>query len=204
MPTDGTCSTARRWLSADRDGEALYDPSARAHLDGCRACSAWEHALDDVTRRLVVYPAGSPDTLGPALASWQDKASEPAADPELRLARAVLALAGVVGMMLAAMAAFAPATFGAGAHFGRDLVAFEAALSGGFLLAAWRPQRYSGSLLPVAGIAGVLTLLLTAGDLTTASVDLLAEASHVPVLFGLAGLFLLLDAANRSGRRRTT
>jgi predicted anti-sigma-YlaC factor YlaD len=203
MSDDATCASARRWLSADRDGEAFPDPSARAHLDGCGSCRAWEHALDDVTRRLVVHPAGSPDTLGPALASWQDTSAE-SSDPELRVARGVLALAGVLGILLAATAAFMPAPFGAGAHFGRDLVTFEAALSCGFLLAAWQPQRYGSSLLPVAGIAGVGTLLLSAGDLTTASVGLLAEASHVPVLFGLAGLFLLFDAANRSGRRWTT
>jgi predicted anti-sigma-YlaC factor YlaD len=200
MSVDTTCHAAREWLSAFRDGETLPDEAARTHVDDCRACAAWEGALDAVTRRLVLRPAGSPNLVGPALDAWHATSAAPS--PRQReIARLMLVLAGVAGLGLA-IATLAGAMTPDGSHFVRDLVAFEIAVAIGFLLGAWRPDRFSVGLLPVAGVAGLLTLLVSARDVPGAEAAWLAEASHIPVLLGMFGLFVLLDAMNTTAPRR--
>ena len=200
MSVDAACQDARQWLSAFRDGEALPDAGARAHITECRACSAWEGALDAITRRLVLRTAGSPNLISPAMAAWR-RGTGSALRGQRRAAQAMLLLAGITGLGLA-LATLIGVLAPNGSHFVRDLVAFEIALAIGFLLGAWRPDRFGLGLLPVAGVAGLLTLLVSAGDLPGTRTALLAEASHIPVLLGLFGLFVLLDAMNTTGPRR--
>lgn len=186
------CTAARRWLSTFRDGDAVHDATARAHIDDCAACTTWEATVDTVTRRMAVRSAGSPDLVAPAMAAWR----APERAGENRLGRMLLAVAGVAGLVLAAVSmAGSPAL-----HPARDVVAFEAALSVGFLLAAWRPEVYGRSLLPVAGVAALLVLVPTAADVGRTT-NLAAEASHLAVLLGLAGLFAQADASRHSARR---
>lgn len=195
--TDPSCTDARQWLSAFRDGEAMLDGPARAHLDNCSGCTSWEQSLDGLTRRLVVRSASAPDVTAAALVAWAQQPTSTAG--ELLAGRIALALAGVVGVVLAALTLVQR---GVGVHLSQDLAAMEAALAVGFLLAAWRPHRYGRALLPVSAVAGALTLLASTGDVTGTAANLLVEASHLPILLGLGGLFLLLDAAagGRGGR----
>lgn len=197
--TDPACTDARQWLSAFRDREAMPDSPARAHLDTCPGCTSWEQSLDGLTRRLVVRRASAPDVTAAALVAWSQQPT--AHVGELLAGRIALALAGVVGMVLAALTLVQR---GVGVHLSQDLAAMEAALAVGFLLAAWRPHRYGRAMLPVSAVAGVLTLLGTTSDVAGTAANLLAEASHLPVLLGLGGLFLLLDAASGGRRGRMT
>lgn len=205
LETAPDCTAARRWLSAFRDGEALPDGARRAHVDACPACTGWERELDAATRRLVLHAAGgSPDVTAAALVVWNKREvltrGEGAETPRQQVVgRLVLGTAGAVGLALAAASFIVADPLGAG-HLARDLVAFEAALSLGFVLAAWRPGRYGRGLLPVTAVAGVLSLLHNVTAVAGTSADLLAEASHLPVLVGLAGLFLLIDAGTRGLR----
>lgn len=198
MPAD--CTHVRAWVSAYRDGEALPDPQAREHLDACQACTAWAESLDALTRRMAVRAAGSPDLTGPALRAWAAQVTEPGTAQQ-RVARAILGVAGAAGLILAVATAFGVVDPAAG-HSVRDLVAMESALAVGFLLGSWRPDRYTRGLLPVAAVAGVLTLTMSAGDVAGSSADLLREASHLPVLLGLLGLFVLLDGTGATVPRR--
>ena len=198
MPSD--CTTARRWMSAERDGEALPDAAALAHLETCDACAAWETTLSTVTRRMTLRPAQSPDVTGAALAVWAERAERPHAT-QARVARVLLAIAGLAGVLLAA--ATATGLVGPTAtHSTTDLVAMESALAVGFLLGAWRPDRYSRGLLPVTVVAGLLTLTTSANQMSSSTADLLREAAHLPVLLGMLGLFVLLDASGATTRHR--
>jgi hypothetical protein len=109
----------------------------------------------------------------------------------------VLALAGASGLLLAAVTLLGPD--GAG-HALRDLLGFQVAFAVGFLLCSINPARYSRALLPLTAAAGLVVLLPSATDVGTGTA-LLREASHLPMLVGLAGLLLLQD--NSSRRRRT-
>jgi hypothetical protein len=199
---DAVCERARAWLSAARDAQAGDDPRARAHLEGCGPCARWAATLDEVTRYARVRPGTAPDVLGPALAAWPEHSAAPSTWPDARqtqVGRAVLAGAGLAGLALAALGLLD--VFGyageAGFHLGWELYSFEAALAVGFLLAARSPRRYLGGLLPVALAAVLLTLVPSAGVAASGGADLVREASHVPLLAGVAGLLLLADARHR-------
>ena len=187
------CTTARRWLSAERDGEALPDTVARSHVESCDACTAWESTLSTVTRRMTLRTAATPDVTRAGLAAWAERAEQPHAT-QARVARTLLGIAGIAGLLLAG--ATAVGLVGpTGAHSTSDLVAMESALAFGFLLGAWRPDRYSRGLLPVAVVAGLLTLTTSASQVSGSTADMVREAAHLPVLLGMLGLFVLLDAS---------
>jgi predicted anti-sigma-YlaC factor YlaD len=190
MPETRTCSDARQWVSAFRDGDALPDAEARAHIDSCADCTAWERSLAELTRKLVVRAADAPDVTSAAVAAW---GSRPVRSPQQIAARVILALAGAVGLVLAGVA-MGRAGGPSAAHLSQDLGALQAGLSLGFLLAAWRPERYCRALVPVAAVAGTLTLLSSHGFPAADVADLLVEATHLPVLVGFAGLLLWSDA----------
>ncbi len=200
-----SCRTAREWLSAYRDDEALYDPASRAHLEACEACASWSRTVDVVTRRLAVRSVGAPPVAAAAVAAFGQLQTRPLAR-QTRLARGLMAAAGVCAIVLAAIGmsqslATMPSTE---AHIGRELYAFEAALGLGFLLSAWRPRRYAAAMLPVTVAVMLMAVLPSAFELVGSTVDALTEASHLPVLVGLGALLLLFDASqqgrSRSGR----
>lgn len=193
------CTSARSWLSAFRDSEAPPDAAARRHIDDCSTCTAWEATLDTVTRRVAVRAAGSPDVTTPALAAWAQRVEQPTF--QHRAAQVILTVAGVAGLVLAGATALGLVGSSA-AHPVRDLVAMESAMAIGFLVGAWRPDRYTRGLLPVAAVAGVLTVTGSTTAVGGSSADLVREAAHLPVLLGVLGLFVAVDAVNGTARRR--
>jgi predicted anti-sigma-YlaC factor YlaD len=201
VPADTTCHDARTWLSAFRDGEALPEQAPREHIDGCAACGAWESTLDQIARRYAVRSVSTPDVTAPALAAWRTSASRSSHAGQQRVARGMLALSGLGGLVLAAVT-FTGLLGPGSSHFLRDLVAFECAIAVGFLLAAWRPDRYLRGLLPVAGVAALLIMTGSTGTIAGTRADLLVELSHLPVLLGVFGLFVLVDARPTTGPRR--
>jgi hypothetical protein len=212
---DTRCRPARAWLSAARDGEAGADPSAGAHLASCAGCGRWQAALDAaetaVARAQAAQPV--PDVTAAALDAWAEQerragaARSAAADPGRpgsaagRAARWLLVAAGVAGLVLAAVQLTASPGSPAGGHYGQDLLGFQVAFAVGFLLCARHPERYARALLPITAAAGLVVLLPSAADLTGGPLDLLAEAGHLPVLAGLAGLVLLVGATPAPSRR---
>jgi predicted anti-sigma-YlaC factor YlaD len=194
------CRSAREWLSAFRDGEAFHDEPAARHLATCEACAAWVRALDGLTGRLRLRPAARLDLVGPALAAWR---AGVAGRRRLRVAagRAVLAAAAVTGVLLAAsrLAGVPALSPSIGAHAGRELAGFEAALAVGFALAAWRPRQHAGGLLWVALTVAALTLAGSATDVLGGRSQLAAEAAHLPLLAGVVGLALTRPARRRPG-----
>ncbi len=194
------CRDAREWLSAYRDTEALDDPVARAHLESCGACTTWASVLDQVTRAVRLRSTGSPDVASAAIEAFQTKRPPTAARETARL---LLGTAGLAGLALFALAlAGLPGTAVIAGHFGQDLSGLHAAISLGFLLAAWQPARYGRGLLPVAAMAVLVVLLPSAAHATGPVAAPLAEAAHLPLLVGLVGLLLLLDPISQ--RKRAT
>lgn len=204
MPDRDTaaCRPAREWLSAFRDGEAPDDVGARGHVQGCGACAAWAVAIDRRavgTRDLYTPPAGV-DVVAAAVAAFGARQGA-RRDLRERAGVAVLAVAGVSGFVLAAL------SLGSlGGHAHQDLLGFQLALSVGFLLCARDPSRYGRGLLAVSAAASLVVLLPSAAGTAGGGLDLLAEASHLPVLLGLVGLLLLLDTVRGpdGGSRRAT
>lgn len=191
----------RAWLSALRDGEARDEPSAWDEVAACADCRAWAGALDEVEASAVRAAAEpGPDVAGAALSAWRCEQRAPASRGHARL---VLGLAGVSGIVLAALSLLALPAGSAAGHLGRDLLGFQAVYAVGFLLCSADPGRYARALLPLTAVASVVVLLPSAAAGAT-GVGLLAEASHLPVLLGLVGLLLLLDTHPRPRRPRPT
>jgi len=184
------CRPAREWLSAFRDGEAADDARAHAHVQDCAACAAWAVGVDRATaagtRGLYAPPPGV-DVVTAAVADFAARQGD-RRDLRERVGVAVLAVAGVSGFVLAALSLGA-----VGDHTHQDLLGFQIALSVGFLLCARDPARYGRGLLAVSAAASLIVLLPSAAGTAAGGLDLLAEASHLPVLAGLIGLLLLLD-----------
>jgi hypothetical protein len=194
------CRAAREWLSAFRDTEAFDDGAARAHIGACEACTAWASRLAWVTRIVRVRPAGSPDVAGAAIEAFRRKVEQPPAR-QREVARFLLGVAGVAGLALFVIALIGvPGTAAVAGHFGRDVSGLHAAISFGFLLAAWRPACYGRGLLPVVAMAVLVVLLPSAAHAASPDAALLAEAAHLPLLVGLTGLLLLLDPVEHHKR----
>lgn len=192
------CRPAREWLSAFRDGEAADDVGAHAHVQACAACAGWALGVDRAAASagaLYAPPAGV-DVVTTAVAAFEARQGD-RRDLRERIGVLVLALAGVSGFILAAM------SLGSlGDHTHQDLLGFQLALSVGFLLCAHDPSRYGRGLLAVSAAASLIVLLPSAAGTAAGGLDLLAEASHLPVLVGLIGLLLLLDTVRQPERPR--
>jgi predicted anti-sigma-YlaC factor YlaD len=193
------CRTAREWLSAFRDTEALDDWAARSHISACEACTAWASTLARVTRAVRVRPAGSPDVAGAAIEAFRN-IEQPLAHQH-EAARFLLGVAGMAGLVLFVISLVGlSGTATVAGHFGQEVSGLHAAISFGFLLTAWRPARYGRGLLPVAAMAVLVVLLPSAAHATSPDAVLLTEAAHLPLLVGLTGLLLLLDPARQHKR----
>lgn len=196
-----TCHTTREWLSAYRDAEAPDDPVSRGHLEACAACGTWSARLRQVTRAVAASHASTPpDVVGPALAAWTSR-EEARSGRRGRVGRLVLAFAGVSGIVLtvAALVILPTSTD----HALRDQFGFQLAFCLGFLLCSRDPRRYGRAMLPLAAAASVIVLLPSAAETAANDLELLAEASHLPILLGLFGLVLVMDSFRRGTRGRS-
>ncbi|GEM_PF-1493055 len=185
MTSSTTCTTARNWFSADRDGEAGPDPDASAHLDACADCAHWVAAFDHVTRQVRLRAPMAPASVTDAVARI---ASKPLPVRHDSLGRVLLAVAAISGLVI--LIASATGIFGhshLGSTEGREAEAITIALLGGFALAAWRPARLAAGLLPVAVLAAMITLSLSVIEVASGAVPVVDEFSHLPLLIGAIG-----------------
>jgi predicted anti-sigma-YlaC factor YlaD len=184
------CATAREGISAILDGE---DPGAgpdevEAHLAQCAACRAWREAAHHVTRRARLQPAHP----GPSRAA-EVLAAVPARTPATRRpGRAGLARASLAGIAAAQLALTIPCLLlgqdhSAPEHIAHEAGSFGAALTAGFLVAAWRPQRALG-MRALVGVAAMLLLLTAVADLAAGRTNLGDETPH---LLAVAGWLLV-------------
>jgi predicted anti-sigma-YlaC factor YlaD len=208
MPNEhpgSSCADARAWFSAYRDRAVERDEARMSHMESCPGCAGYAEDLAALTRQVRLRAVDADDAvdvgelIAPAMAAFD------AAPRRRRISapRLVLGLAGVFGLAVAILGLLdVSGVYAAtGFHLGWELYSFEAALSIGFLLAAWRPERHVSGLLPVTVGVAIMMLVPTFGAAGGSS-DLLREVSHLPVWLGLFGLLLSLDL--RKNRRTST
>lgn len=185
MSSHDVCTEAREWLSAYRDGEEGPDADARDHLDRCEDCIEWVTTFDHLTRqvRLRAPLAPAPVTAAVDRIAGTAPPARPAA-----LGPALLAIAAVSGLLVLALGAIG--VFGhahLGSTDGRQAEALALSLYGGFLLAAWRPDRLAAGLLPVAALAAAINIALSVIEVATHAVPVADELAHLPLVVGAVG-----------------
>jgi hypothetical protein len=179
------CTAARIWFSDTRDGEAPQDGHLEQHIATCPACTRWTAAFDQVNRTVRLR---SPQPSAAARARILTAARTAPVPGRDRLTTAILATAAI-GMVVA----FALATAGVFGHShlgtaeGRDSEALMISLAGGYALAAWRPSRLAVGLLPVALLAGLVTVVTSIIALGAGTTTLVSEITHLPLLLGAIG-----------------
>ncbi|MGI9016547.1 MAG: hypothetical protein ACR2HR_05475 [Euzebya sp.] len=142
---------------------------------------------DDLERDAVQRYRGRLGHAPPAITDSAVAAfrSQRAAHRAWTLARVLLVVAGIAGLVLDL-----PVVLGSATHTTQDVAVLHVALAAGLLVAAWRPDRYARGLAPVAVIAAALLVLPSATGVGAATISPLAEAGHLPVIAGAAALLL--------------
>lgn len=157
-----------------------------------------ERAARMYRQRLGEAPHGVTDAATHAFRDVHAREARTGWDP----ARVLVALAGLSGLLLDSVV-----LLGGTAHSRQDVAALHVALCIGFVIAAWRPQRYARGLAPVAAAAALLLLLPTLGDTSAVTESAAQELSHLPIVTGAAALLLArwhdgVEVAHRDARRR--
>ncbi|ONI77721.1 hypothetical protein ALI144C_30170 [Actinosynnema sp. ALI-1.44] len=191
----GTCTEA---LSARLDGEQEPVPAAEvdAHLETCAACQDWYDAAAALNRRVRVREfVATPDLV--------DAVLEEARPRRRPLARMALAGVGLIQLLLAV-----GQLFGSDAHSSHGVTltphlisegaAWNLALGLAMLAAAWQTRRASG-LLPAVGVFVAALVVFSVVDLATVGVPTSRLLSHVPLLAGVALLYIVQREHKRGG-----
>jgi predicted anti-sigma-YlaC factor YlaD len=184
-----TCETCRDALSARLDGEDPGTPEALVdrHLAGCAACRAWSAQLTSAAGALRVTPAEPvPDLTAPILAAAAARRRAATPGP----ARVALLLVGLAQVVVALPSLLGDAD-GASVHVAREHGAWELALAIGLVVAAVRPARTTGGLVPVLAVLTTALLVSTGIDVASGHTTAMSEAGHLLPLTGLAMLVLL-------------
>ncbi|MCE7008643.1 zf-HC2 domain-containing protein [Kibdelosporangium philippinense] len=183
----GTCTEA---LSARLDGESLGWPEAEvdAHLKTCASCQDWYTAATNLNRRVKVRSfVPTPDLVSSVLAE--------AAPRRRPVARIALAGVGLIQLLLAMAQLFGTDTHAAhGAtltpHLISEGAAWNLALGLAMLAAAWQTKRAIG-LLPAVGVFVAALVVFSVIDLATIGVPASRLLSHIPLVAGVALLYLV-------------
>ena len=180
-----TCTEARGWLAAHRDGEAGPDDDAGAHLEACDHCRSWVIAFDQVSRQVRLRAPMPAAALTAAVARI---AAEHPPQPTSVTGRRLLVAAAITGAaVLALSAAGLVGHTHLGSAEGRQAEALSLSLIGGYALAAWRPARLAAGLLPVAAFAAAITVALSILEVSSGAVPITDELAHLPLVLGAAG-----------------
>lgn len=192
---DPQCDPIREALSAALDNEdpGLPREDVDAHLATCGPCRAFAECTASLNRSVRVRAAEPvPDLTEAILGSRPAAALRPEPETPAWARYGLLTVAATV-LILALPVLFS----GGGPHDGRDLAAFEVALSAALLLVVWQPRRAQG-LLPMAATLGVASIASAAVDVANGNVPLAGEANHVLVLVGLALLWVMARPEHRA------
>ncbi|MBM7775532.1 putative anti-sigma-YlaC factor YlaD [Actinokineospora baliensis] len=182
------CSTCREALSARLDGEAEPAPAAEtdAHLAQCPACTAWQVRAQALTRAIRVRPAEQPPDLVVAALAVRPR-------PAALIPRLALAVVALVQFWIALAQLLTPSAHGdhgLSGHLFNEGAAWNLALGIGLLVAAVRVTRASGLLPTLTGFVALL-VALSIHDLAQGTATFARVASHLPLLAGLALLYLV-------------
>ncbi|WP_227983674.1 zf-HC2 domain-containing protein [Nocardia spumae] len=188
------CETVREALSARIDGEAEPIPAevTDRHLAACPACRGWCRSAETLRRTMIVRTAPQvPDLTAAILGELPPARRAP------QIARVALAAVAVAQTGLA-VAQLVGADTGMGdshgafmlGHMTHESAAWNLAVGIGLIWAALR-IRTAAAQLPMLGVfVGALTgaslLDLIRGDVTVGRL-----ATHIPVLVGVALLYLV-------------
>lgn len=186
------CRACTEALSARLDGEP--EPVAAVevdeHLAGCADCRAWYADAVVLTRRVRVREVTqTPDLVASVLA-------EVDARPQRRpWARMALAAIGLVQLLLAVGQLFGTQVHAHGGevltgHLINEGAAWNLALGLAMLAAAWQTRRAVG-LLPAMAVFVAALVVFSLVDLMTTGVPASRLLSHIPLVAGLALLYLV-------------
>lgn len=192
------CGTCKEALSARLDGEDLGRPEAEvdAHLETCASCQDWYSTATDLNRRVKVRSfVPTPDLVSSVLAETQ-----PRRRPGARLA---LAGVGLIQLLLAVAQLFGTDVHsGHGAtltgHLISEGAAWNLALGLAMLAAAWQTKRASG-LLPAVGVFVAALVVFSVIDVATVGVPGSRLLSHIPLVAGVALLYLVQREHKQGG-----
>jgi predicted anti-sigma-YlaC factor YlaD len=187
------CGACREALSARLDGEPEPVPAAEVdeHLAGCEDCQAWYTDAVVLTRRVRVREVTpTPDLVAAVMAEAHP---QPRRRPWARIA---LAGIGLVQLLLAVAQLFGTQVH---AHNGGEVLtghlinegaAWNLALGLAMLAAAWQTGRAVG-LLPAVAVFVLALVVFSLVDLMTSGVPGSRLLSHIPLVAGLALLYLV-------------
>ncbi len=176
------CERWRDALSARLDSEPLGVDEALldAHLTGCAACCDHAAALESLHRGLRLRAADPVPDL-------TDEILTAAAADRRPWVSLTLVLRGVLVLIAALEIGLASPDLLGRWHAGSELGTWSIAVGVGFLSVAMKPARAS-ALVPMLGIAGVLTALVTTRHLVDGAAQLSGEWPHGIVLAGVVVL----------------
>ncbi len=193
------CRTTRDIISARIDGETVDPPDGDlvdTHLAACSACRSYQEGVYSLRRSTTVRPVeGRPDVTAAVMARLSV--------PDTGTGEWIRYLLGSIGLTLALLnlpLLVTARSADAEPHMSRHLGAFGLALGAGLLFAAVRPERAMG-LLPLAGALGAAMTAGAIADLAGGESALLAEATHLLELAGLALLWALSGGRHRLANR---
>ncbi len=177
------CERWRTALSARLDSEPLGVDEALldAHLATCSACCDHAEALAALHRSLRLRPADEVPDLTSAILTAA------AADPRRRRVVPTLVLRWVLVVIAAVEIGLASPDLLGRWHTGSELGTWSIAVGVGFLSVARKPAR-AAALVPMLGIAGLLTALVTTRHLLDGAAQLSEEWPHGIVLAGVVVL----------------
>jgi predicted anti-sigma-YlaC factor YlaD len=194
------CHDVRESLSAAFDGEPppLSPDLTAAHVRTCPACREWQHAAQDVVRRIRLTSGSLDHDLTDEVLARLESAGTPRRTPVLQ--RTLLLFIG-----LAQLAVTVPLLLlghdGEGTrHVAHELGSFDLALAVAFVVGALRPQLSPGLAWPCSIAAGGLaaTALIDIGMGQTPGID---EIQHLVAVAGAA--LLCWGARTRPHKPRT-
>ncbi|MGF6882949.1 putative anti-sigma-YlaC factor YlaD [Nocardia sp. GAS34] len=187
------CETVREALSARLDGEQEPVPAEMVdrHLTACSACQDWYRRADAFRRATILHRAPVvPDLTAAVMAQLP---APRRARQTLRVLLAVVAITQT-GLALAELFGADPG-MGSGTafmmgHMSHESAAWNVAIGIGLAWAALRTRAAAGQLPMMTVFVGVLAAASLL-DLAEGEVTVMRLLSHVPVVVGVALLYLV-------------
>lgn len=187
------CETVREALSARIDGEAEPIPAevTDRHLVACSTCRGWYRNAETLRRTMILHAAPQvPDLSADIMADLPPARRTPQV---VRVCLAVVAIAQT-GLALTQLVGADTGMSGHGGfmmgHMSHESAAWNLAVGIGLVWAALRTGTAAAQLPMLSVFVGALTaaslLDLTRGDVTVGRL-----VTHIPVLVGVALLYLV-------------